>query len=131
MIIWRPYRRQDKAALERRHHAQCSRSGVDFAFPDLDDPRYLVTEVAEYNGRIVGAVTAHATIEVMFVGADPLVARAAVRARRRFIQRLQQAGADEAHAFVPNRLLTKMRPLMRLLGFAQSNQDYTVFYQSL
>ncbi|MGH9413015.1 MAG: hypothetical protein ACRD0Y_04670 [Terriglobales bacterium] len=127
MITWRPFRPEDAAALRARHCEQ----GAGFAFPDLADPRYLWTQVAERDGRIVGAVAAHATLELMFVGADPLVVRAAVHSRHRFAAMLRSAGADEAHAFIPNRLLARMEPLLTRLGFRRSNQAYTPFYQEL
>lgn len=127
MITWRPFRSIDVAALRARHAAQ----HAALAFPDLADPRFVLIEVAENNGQVVGAVAAHATLELMFVGADPGVVRAAVRARAHFTDQLRRRGADEAHAFVPNRLLAGMEPLLIRLGFRRSNQDYTPFYQEL
>ncbi|MGH9475435.1 MAG: hypothetical protein ACRD1C_03780 [Terriglobales bacterium] len=131
MISWRPYRAADRKRLRERHCAWCASSGVAFPFPDLDDPRYLITQVAVRNGEVVGAVTAHATVELMFLGADADVARSAVRERARMAEVLRAAGADEAHAFVPNALLDGMEPLLRRFGFQRSNQDYTVFYTKL
>ncbi|TAN23904.1 MAG: hypothetical protein EPN33_03555 [Acidobacteria bacterium] len=127
MISWRPFRSADEAALRARHVAQ----NAAFAFPDLADPRFVLVEVAEKDGQIIGAVGAHVTIELMFVGADSLVVRAAVRDRARFAGQLRALGADEAHVFVPNRLLAGMEPLLVRLGFRRSNQDYTPFYQEL
>lgn len=131
MITWRPYFRDDWEALRRLHKAWCGRAGVRFAFPDLDDPRYLLTRVAERNGAVAGAVTAHATVELMLVGANAAVARSAIRERAQLAEELRAAGCDEAHAFVPVALLGGMEPLMRRAGFRRSNQEYTTFYASL
>ncbi|MGH9482513.1 MAG: hypothetical protein ACRD1L_10540 [Terriglobales bacterium] len=131
MTGWRPYRKSDEAALRRKHAAQCSALGEAFTFPDFSDPRYLVVEVMERDGEVVGAVAAHATLEVMFIGGDPLMARAAVGARERLAQRLRAAGGDEAHAFVPRTVLRRMEPILRRLGFRRSNERYTPFYREL
>lgn len=127
MITWRPFRSTDATVLLARHAAR----KAAFAFPDLADPRFVLVEVAEKDGQIVGAVAAHATLELMFLGADPSVVRAAVRDRDHFAGQLRKLGADEAHIFVPNRLLGSMEPLLVRLGFRRSNQDYTPFYQEL
>lgn len=131
MTTWRPFRKSDEPTLRERHAAQCRAMGQTFAFPNLDDPRYLVVEVAVRDGEIVGAIAAHATIEVMFLGGDPKLAREAVRAREKLEQRLTGAGADEAHAFVPNAILRSMEPILRRLGFRRSNEAFTVFYREL
>lgn len=127
MITWRPIRPTDEPVLRARHAAQ----KAAFVFPELADPRFVLVEVAEKNGTIAGAIAAHATLELMFLGADPLVVRAAVRDRARFARQLRALGADEAHVFIPNRLLASMEPLLVRLGFRRSNQDYTPFYQEL
>ena len=131
MIRWRPYRSSDGGRLRERHEAQCRAMGAEFPYPDFSDPRYVVVEVAERDGELAGAVAAHATIEVMLIGAEAAVARAAVRERRHLVERLRGAGADEAHAFVPRRLLKRMEPVMRRLGFRRSNESYVAFYQEL
>lgn len=131
MITWRSYLRSDDAALRWRHAQQCLAMGERFHYPDFSDPRYLVVEVAERNGEVVGAVAAHATLEMMFVGGDPLVARAAVKAREKLAARLRAAGGDEAHAFVPKGMLRRMEPIMRRLGFRRSNEAYVPFYREL
>lgn len=127
MITWRAFRPADEAALRARHAAQ----KAEFVFPELADPRFVLVEVAENNGEIAGALAAHATLELMFLGANPLAVRAAVRNRARFAFQLRALGADEAHVFVPNRLLASMEPLLVRLGFRRSNQNYTPFYQEL
>ncbi len=125
--IWRPLRPDDVAPLRARHQAQAA----EFAFPDFDDPRYLLAEVAERDGKLLGAVAAHATIELMFVGATPALLRAAVRERERLRARLLAAGCDEAHAFVPRALAPRMEPLLRRLGFRRSNAAFLPFYREL
>jgi hypothetical protein len=131
MIRWRPYRAEDDRALRLRHARQCEASGVEWAYPNFDDPRYLVIEVAERDGEVLGAVAAHATVEMMFVGCDPLTARAAVRAQAALRRRMTAAGCDEVHAFVPRRWLKSMEPLLRRLGFRRSNGSYEPFYREL
>ncbi|MGH9487058.1 MAG: hypothetical protein ACRD04_05645 [Terriglobales bacterium] len=131
MTFFRELRPVDLSALQAAHQRQCAALGCQFGFPDLSDPRYLLTLVAERDGVLIGALTAHATIELMFLGGDPLMVRATIRDRSLLAQRLRTAGCDEAHAFVPNVRLPAMAPLLRRLGFRRSNSGYTPFYASL
>lgn len=131
MIYWRRYRTEDGAALKARHEAECARAGFRFEFPALDDPRYLMCEVAERDGQPVAALVVHATVEVMLIGADAAVARAAVEQAPLFAERLRAIGADEAHAFVPKRLMAGMAPLLRRAGFRASNADYVPYYREI
>jgi hypothetical protein len=125
--LWRQLRPGDVPQLRARHAAQ----GAPFAFPDFDDPRYVLAEVAECDGALLGAVAAHATVEMMFVGATPALLRAAVRERERLRARLLAAGCDEAHAFVPRALAPRMEPLLRRLVFRRSNEDFLPYYREL
>lgn len=131
MIAFRPYRAEDRAALEDLHRQQVGESGAVFAFPDLDDPRYLRVYIAERDGQVVGAVIFHATVETFFVGADPTLVRATVRHRQALERDLTAAGADELHAFVPRALANKMRPLLERLGFRRSNPAFEPWYREL
>lgn len=131
MITWRPYRRGDEAALRSRHLRQCEALGVRFAFPDLDDPRYVLGEVAERGGQVVGAVVFHATLEAMFLGGDAAMVRAAVGRQCAWSGMLRQLGADEVHAFVPRRALRAMERILRRLGFRRSNEAYVPFYREV
>jgi hypothetical protein len=126
-VTWRPLDRGDVAGLQARHEAQ----QAGFAFPDFEDPRYVLAEVAEREGRLLGAVAAHATVELMFVGATPELLRAAVRGREWLRMRLLASGCDEAHAFVPRTLAPRMDPLLRRLGFRRSNDAFLPYYREL
>ncbi len=127
MTAWRPLLADDLPQLRARHEAQ----GAPFAFPDFDDPRYLLAEVAEGDGALLGAVAAHATVELMLVGATPALLRAAIRERERLRTRLLAAGCDEAHAFVPRALAARMEPLLQRLGFRRSNEGFLPYYREL
>lgn len=131
MIRFRSYRALDQPALRRLHARQVRRSGATFAFPNLDDPRYLRTFVAERDGEIVGAIVTHATLETFFVGDDPGLLRAAIRAKPALERALASAGADELHAFVPRRWRRAMAPLLKRLGFRPSNEAFVTFYREL
>ncbi|MGH8115524.1 MAG: hypothetical protein ACREPS_10805 [Rhodanobacteraceae bacterium] len=131
MTRWRAYEPGDEIALRAAHATQCQAAGTDFAFPNFADPRYILVSVAERNGEVIGAVAAHATIEMLFVGGDAPMVRSAVRRRGQFAAWLRTLGCDEAHAFVPNRLVKKMEPVLQRLGFRRSNSAYTTFYAEL
>lgn len=130
-ILWRGYRRADEPALRRAHARQCMALGSEFAFPDLDDPRYFLIATGEREGRAEGAIVAHATTEVMFVGGNRHLLRDAIRNRERWERWLVAAGADEAHAFVPGMALPQMDPLLARLGFRRSNPDFVPYYREL
>jgi hypothetical protein len=125
--VWRPLQPDDIASLRDRHEAQ----QAGFAFPDFGDPRYVMVQVAERGGAVLGAVAAHATVELMFVGATPALLRAAVHGHGLLRARLVAAGCDEAHAFVPRHLAARMEPLLRRMGFRRSNESYLPYYQEL
>lgn len=91
----------------------------------------MLALVAERDGRVVGALTFHATLEAMFVGGDAGMVRDAVRRRHDFEEELRGAGADEVHAFVPRRVLHSMKPLLRRFGFRRSNQGFVTFYREI
>ncbi len=131
MTTWRPMQASDLAPLQAAHARQCGAMGVEFAFPELADPRYLLARVAERGGKVVGAVVFHATLEAMFVGGDAAMARAAVARRQEFEKELRWCGADEVHAFVPRGLLRSMEPLLRRLGFRRSNPEYVAYYREV
>ncbi|HEY7855886.1 MAG TPA: hypothetical protein VIC32_05535, partial [Terriglobales bacterium] len=117
--LWRGFRPGDEPELRAAHAAQCAGLGMQFAFPDLEDPRTLLVAVCERAGKVVGAVVAHATVEVMFVGGDGNMVRSAVRQESVLAEWLRALGADEAHAFVPRRWVRSMQPILRRLGFAR------------
>lgn len=131
MIRWRPCRQGDEAVLRSRHAAQCQALGVRFAFPDLDDPRYVLAEVAEREGKVVGAVLFHATLEAMFLGGDAGMVREAVSRQWVWSGMLHHLGADEVHAFVPRRALRAMERIVRRMGFRRSNEEYVTFYREI
>ena len=131
MITFRLYRPEDRSALEELHRRQVQCTKTEYAFPDLDDPRYLRVFVAEKDGALLGAVVAHATVEVFFLGDDPELIRATVRERNAIRDELVRVGADEAHAFVPVRLAEKMGRLLARLGFRRSSAAFETWYREL
>lgn len=128
---WRPYRPEDETALREAHQRQCAAGGEGFAFPDFRDPRYVWALVGERGDQVLGAIVAHATLELMFVGGDAGLVRDAVRRRHWLEEQLRGLGADEAHAFVPRRQLRAMRPLLHRLGFRPSAEGFVPFYREL
>jgi len=128
---WRRFRPGDEPALRAAHAAQCAGLGMHFAFPDVDDERTLLIAVCERGSQVLGAVMAHATVEVMFVGGDARMVRSAVRHESVLAGWLRALGADEAHAFVPRKWVGSMQPILRRLGFERSNELYTPFYRAL
>lgn len=135
MITWRQYRASDEAALRRAHARQCAAlaagGGEPFAFPPLDDPRYLMVEVAERDGMVVLAVAAHATVEMMLIGGDAPTVGSAIRRRQHFRARLRAAGCDEAHAFAARALERPMAALLARAGFRPSSQGYVPYYTEI
>lgn len=130
-IIWRCFREADAPALREAHARQCAALGAQFAFPELDDPRYFRIVTGEREGRVEGAIVAHATTEVMFLGGNRHLVRSAIEQRGALEHWLRSAGVDEAHAFVPVTVLPQMHPLLQRLGFRRSNPDFIPYYREL
>lgn len=130
-VRWRRFRPEDEAQLRRAHAQQCAAMGSRFAFPDLDDSRYYLAAAGERDGQVEGAIVAHATTEVMFLGGNRHLTRSAIANREMFEQWLRGAGADEAHAFVPITVLPQMHPLLARLGFRRSNPDFVPYFREL
>jgi hypothetical protein len=130
-IRWRGFRREDETKLRQAHARQCAALGTDFGFPDLNDPHYFLAATGERDGEVEGAIVAHATTEVMFLGGNRHLLRHAIERRGRFEQWLRAAGADEAHAFIPATALPQMHPLLRRLGFRRSNPEFIPYYREL
>src|SRR6185437_2808877 len=130
-LSWRAYTPADADALRRRHALQCAAPGTAFAFPDLTDPRYVLAAVAENASGLLGAVVAHATLELMFVGGTPRMVASLARDPGWLRRELVSLGADEVHAFVPRARQRAMHPLLARLGLRPSNPDYVPYYGQL
>src|SRR5689334_20176617 len=95
----RPYTDKDLQAVRSLHE----RFG-QFPLPNLADPHYIVSEVAESDGQIVGLGCIRTTAEVMsIVDRDKdILTRAAIvdELLRVGIHKSQKFGVDELHAFL-------------------------------
>ncbi|MGH9415412.1 MAG: hypothetical protein ACRD01_02180 [Terriglobales bacterium] len=135
MTTWRGYRPDDEGALRAAHQRQCAaitaRGGEGFAFPDLGDLRYLLAEAAEREGELLGAVVAHATVELMLVGGSRAMLHSLAKRGPELRGRLRALGCDEVHAFVPRARLDSMTALLGALGMRRSNPAYVPYYTEL
>lgn len=96
----RDYLPSDKAALEQIHRAR----GIDYIFPDLENPLFLVKKVAEIDGRVQGALVLKGCAETMLLleKGKPQDTFAAMRELQEVVLREAYAkGLDEIHAAVP------------------------------
>lgn len=125
-----PGTRAELAAVHARQQGKL-RPEERYAMPQLDDPRYLAVWVAYRDGRAVGAIVAHATLEVYAIGDSPLLLRAAAAQQGRWRRWLSQAGCDEAHCFVPASLAGKLQRWLARFGFRRSNPAFTPFYTEI
>lgn len=129
MITRRAYRPDDEPALRAIHAQQCGAVGAETPFP-ANDTQTFTMAVFEEDGRVVGAVVAHAAIELYYIAADAMALRAAWREHDAIRAELAAAGIDEVRLFELVATLDKLEPLLRRLGFEPMNPAYRQFSAS-
>lgn len=96
----RNYRPEDRCELERIHRE----SGLDYKFPDLDNPLFFVRKVLETNGRVHAALVLKVCAETyLLLGEgkpqDRFLAMEALQGS--VLTEAYQKGLDEIHAAIP------------------------------
>jgi hypothetical protein len=100
-MLVRDYLPSDRAALEAIHEAQ----GLDYRFPDIDGPLFLVRKVLEIDGKVVASLVLKICAETMLL----LDGQQGPQDKLTEMQTLQSSvlseayakGLDEIHAAIP------------------------------
>jgi hypothetical protein len=129
LITRRAYQSSDEAALRAIHARQCEAIGAQTPYP-ANDTQTFAMAVFEENGRVVGAVVAHAAIELYYIAADAMALRAAWREHDVIRAELAAAGIDEVRLFELESTLSKLEPLLRRLGFHAADPRYRLLCAS-
>ena len=100
-MLVRDYLPSDRASLEAIHEAQ----GLDYKFPDIDGPLFLVRKVLEIDGKVVASLVLKICAETMLL----LDGQQGPQDKLTEMQTLQSSvlseayakGLDEIHAAIP------------------------------
>jgi hypothetical protein len=122
----RDARLEDYAVLRRIHAAQ----GIDYAFPDLDDPLFFVKKVYELDGVVHSALVLKLCAETSL-----LLGSSGPQQKMAAMQELQQAvlneaflrGLSEIHAAVPEIGFDKR---LRQLGWSRDRPGWNLWSRS-
>lgn len=118
----------DERILREIHVRQCANGGFDFPFPELHDPRFMVKlALRDADGNLRGAIFGYMRCEAWAIADSPDVCRAVVGMGERLKVAFKGAGVNFVHCFVPNVVARSMSAILKRVGLAQDNSEYTMF----
>ena len=122
----RDYKPEDSYELERIHRE----SGLDYRFPNLNNPLFFVRKVLEINGKVHSALVLKGAAETyLFLGKDEPRARflAMETLQGSVLAEAYRNGMDEIHAAIPEIGFDKR--LMQL-GWEKDRPGWTLWTRS-
>ena len=125
-MLIRDYRPEDKDILEKIHFDQ----GIDYKFPDLDNPLFFIRKVCEVNGRIIGSLVLKVCAETyLLLGEgkpqDKFLAMKELQGS--VLQAAYDNGLDEVHAAIPDIGFDKR---LEQLGWEKDRPDFHLWTRS-
>lgn len=113
----RDYRPEDRDALVTIH----AEMGLDYQFPDLNSPLFLVKKVREVDGRVTDAMLLRISAETYLLTAGgPKEKMAAMEELQPAV--LREAwikGLDDVYAVIPPGIIERFRKRLKQLGWAK------------
>lgn len=123
-MIVRDLEAGDELRLREIHGA----SGLDYEFPKLESPLFIVKKVVEDEGRVAIAAVGRLVAEVQIL-CDPDWLTPAFRLKafevlhEEMRRALKDKGLDEVIAFIPPQKKSFARRLCRFFGWGKTNWD--------
>lgn len=123
-MITRDLEFQDEPQLREIHAA----SGLDYEFPNLGSPLYVVKKVVEVDGRVVVAAAARLTVEVsVLCDSEWLTPAFRLKAfevlHEEMRRELKNKGLEDCHAWLPPQMKNFARRLCKYFGWGKSNWE--------
>lgn len=127
----RDYTDADKTAVEQIHRD----SGMDYQFPAVDSPLFVVKKVYELDGRIIGAEFLKLQAEAYLMLSCDLDAlektRVIAHLSRETEREAYNQGLDTIAAYIPEDISNKFTKRLTLLGWDKARAGWVTWFREL
>lgn len=127
----RDYRDADKAAVEQLHRG----SRLDYIFPSVDSPLFIVKKVYEHDGKVIGAELLKLQAETYLMldcNLDPVEKTRVIAHLSHAVEReAYNRGLDTLVAYIPEDISTKFTKRLNLLGWDKARKGWITWFREL
>ena len=125
-MLVRPYTEADLEAFKRIH----TDSGIDYRFPDLNSPLFIVKTVIERAGKPTTLLAGKIDVETYLMTSGSAAERLEdiTEANRHFLNALWEKGIDNAYCGVPKSIDRHFHKHMERLGWERGRDGWVNYF---